>query len=113
MKTKTICLFAAAALVGGCAETRQHQGAAVDTDYNVLTGGPVSGTTLQDLPPAVRETLKERAPHAEVVDIDKTTRNGEVVYEISLSGSGWNGWNPKMYITESGKALAGSAASGQ
>lgn len=112
MKLKTICWVAAAAVLAGCAQP-SPQGAAVDTDYNVLTGGPVTGTTVQDLPSAVQETLKERAPHAEVADIDRTSRNGEVVYEITLSGSGWNGWSPKVYITETGKALAGSAASGQ
>jgi hypothetical protein len=82
----TVSLIGAAALLAGCTETpEQHMGAAVDNDQNVLTGGPITGTTLDDLPPAVKESLKQRVPHAEIATIEKSKRNGRLVYEFNFS----------------------------
>lgn len=103
MKTYILGLLVAAGLVTGCTETRQHMGAAAENDHNVLTGGPMTGTTLSDLPQAVRSTLSSQDPNAEIADIDKTTRNGQVVYEISFTEPGKN---PKMYITADGQILS-------
>ena len=89
-------------MVAACRQTPQDMGAAVDHDQNVLTGGPITGITLQDLPPAVKETLKERVPHAEITLIDRATRNGEVVYKFTFTESSST---PKLYVSEDGKVL--------
>ena len=81
---------------------RKNMGASNENDQNVLTGGPVTGTRLADLPERVRETLKERVPTAEVADIDKQTMDGQVVYKISFAEPGKN---PTIYITIDGKVV--------
>jgi hypothetical protein len=110
MKIQILCSLAAAALLMGCAETRHDMGAAVQNDQNVLTGGPVTGTTLADLPQAVKNTLRQRAPRAEIADIDQTTRDGRVVYEVSFIEQGKN---PKLYISEDGQLLPERAGMAQ
>src|ERR1700748_3673749 len=85
----------------GCTSTPQHWGAAVDNDQNVLTGGPITGTTIQDLPDSVKETLKARVPHAEIAGINKTRRDGEVVYDISFIDSD----NAEIYLRADGQIL--------
>lgn len=77
-------LIAAAALLAGCTDTPKYMGAAVDHDQNVLTGGPITGTTIDDLPKPVKQTLMLRVPHAEIASIEKTHRGAQVVYEISF-----------------------------
>lgn len=73
-------------ILAGCTETpEQNMGAAVDNDQNVLTGGPITGTTIDDLPAAVKETLKDQVPHAEIATIEKARRNGVTVYEFNFS----------------------------
>jgi len=102
MKYQILCAVAAVALATGCAEMRKHAGASSENDQNVLTGGPVTGTRIKDLPSAVRETLKQRVPTAEVADIDKQTREGRTVYKISFMESGKN---PAVYIAEDGTVM--------
>jgi hypothetical protein len=102
MKTQILCAVAAVALITGCAETRKNMGAASENDQNVLTGGPVTGTKLKDLPQPVRDTLKERMGSAEIADIDKKTQNGKVVYKISFAEAGKN---PSIYIAEDGNVV--------
>ena len=101
MRFNIFAFFAAVALLAGCSETPQYMGAAVDNDQNVLTGGPITGTTLQDLPAAVKETLKEQVPHAEIASIIKKRRDKNVVYEISFL----NSENPNIYLRDDGKVL--------
>jgi hypothetical protein len=97
-----LALLMTAALLTGCAKTHSHVGGAADRDQNVLTGGPMTGTTIDDLPDAVRSALRRQVPRAEVADIDKTMRGEEEVYEISFSEPGRN---PKMFITGLGKIV--------
>jgi hypothetical protein len=80
----------------GCAEIRQY-GAGGDVDKNVLTGGPIRGTTIADLPPAVKDTLEERVPNESIADIDKTTRDGRPAYAFRFSG------HKKMCILDDGE----------
>ena len=78
-------------------------GGSVENDHNVLTGGPVTGTSIQDLPPAVKTALKRHAPDGEIADIDKLMRGGRVVYEISFTEPAKN---PKLFITADGRLLS-------
>lgn len=102
MKTQIWCLVASIALLVGCAEMRKHMGGGANADNNVLTGGPVTGTTIKDLPEPVKNTLKEKTPNAEVADIDKQTQGGRTVYRITFSEPGKN---PTMYIAEDGSVV--------
>ena len=102
MRIQSICsMAAAAALLVGCssAETRKHAGGPNLNDQNVLSGGPVVGTTLADLPAPVKHTLQQQMPTAEVADIDKVERNGKIVYEITFAEPGKN---PTIYIAADG-----------
>lgn len=106
MKLRIFSVIAVAAIMAvGCRQTPEHMGAAVDNDSNVLTGGPITGITLQDLPPAVKETIKQQAPHAEIELIEKKTRNGEPVYAFTFTESSNT---PKLYVSEDGRALPAS-----
>jgi hypothetical protein len=98
MKTQILCAMAAAALLVGCSGMREGMGGA-QNDRNVLTGGPVTGTTINDLPQPVKNKLKELAPSAEIADIDKLTQGGRVIYRITFTESGRN---PTMYISQDG-----------
>jgi len=102
MKTHILCVIASIALLVGCAEMRKHMGGGKDSDQNVMTGGPVTGTTIKDLPEAVKNTLKEKTPNAEIADIDKQSQNGRVVYRITFAEPGKN---PTMYIAEDGNIV--------
>lgn len=99
MKPAILSLLIAAGLLAGCAGS--HQGGA-DSDHNVLTGGPENGTTLKDVPSAVRNTLQRIAPHAEVADIDQSLRDGQVVYEISFTEPSHY---PKVYVDREGQVV--------
>ena len=104
MKTEILCALAAIALVTGCSETRKNMGASNENDRNVLTGGPVTGTRIKDLPTAVQDTLKQRFADAEVADIDKQNRDGRTVYKISFMQPGKN---PTIYVAEDGSMVEG------
>ena len=98
MKNQILCAIAVIGLATGCAEWRKHMGASKENDQNVLTGGPITGTKLTDLPKPVRNTLKEQAPTAEVADIDKQTKDGQFAPH-SLAGY-WRygrGWSPYQH----------------
>lgn len=105
MRLKIFAMVAFAAIMVGCRQTPEHMGAAVDNDSNVLTGGPITGVTLQDLPPAITETLKQQVPHAEIKVIKKKTRKGEPVYEFTFTESSNT---PRLYVSEDGKVLQAS-----
>lgn len=98
-------VLAFGAIIAGCRQTPQNMGSAVDRDSNVLTGGPITGTTLQDLPPAIEETLKQQVPHAKIDLIEKKTRDGQLVYEFTFTDSSNT---PKLYVSEDGKVLPAS-----
>ena len=102
MKIKILSAIAVAALITGCAETRKHAGASAENDNNVLTGGPVVGTKIKDLPTPVQTTLQQRAPTAEIAGIDKERENGRTYYKISFIEPGRN---PIMWIAEDGTVL--------
>jgi hypothetical protein len=99
---KTIpTLLAAALLLAGCTETPKYMGGPVDRDQNVLTGGPITGTTIQNLPRAVKDTLKQRVPHEEINTIDSYRRDGQVIYEFTFVNSDIS----KLFIREDGEPV--------
>ena len=102
MRIKIFASIAVAALLAGCTETPKYSGAPVDTDQNVLTGGPITGTTIQDVPQSVKNALKSRTPHAEIAGIVKTHRDGRVVYDISFIDMENT---PEIYLRDDGKVM--------
>jgi hypothetical protein len=103
MRPQILLIISVAAMVAGC-KTLEPTGSAIDNDQNVMTGGPITGTTIQDLPQAVKNTLEEEVPEAEIARMHKITDSkGNVSYEISFTEPGKT---PKMYISEDGKILA-------
>jgi len=101
MKTQILCAIAFAALLVGCSGMREGMGGA-EHDKNVLTGGPVTGTTINDLPQPVKNKLKELVPTAEIADIDKQSQGGRFIYRITFTESGRN---PTMYIAQDGTVV--------
>jgi hypothetical protein len=101
MKTQILCAIASAALLLGCSEMRKSMGG-TEHDKNVLTGGPVTGTTINDLPQAVKNTLKEKAGSAEIADIDKQSQGGRFIYRITFTEPAKN---PTMYISQDGSIV--------
>lgn len=77
----------------------KDKGGGAENDHNVLTGGPVTGTTIKDLPEAVKNTLKEKAPNGEIADIDRESQGGRFIYRITFSEPARN---PTMYISQDG-----------
>ncbi|HWD91453.1 MAG TPA: hypothetical protein VG938_03805 [Verrucomicrobiae bacterium] len=84
LRIKIFILTTALALAAGCTQTPQFQGAAVDNDQNVLTGGPITGVTIDDLPKSVKNALKQRVPHAEIAGITRTRVDHHAIYEVSF-----------------------------
>jgi hypothetical protein len=102
MKTRIACAIAFVALLLGCSQMRNNMGGGAENDNNVLTGGPVTGTTINDLPKPVKDTLKAKAPTAEIADIDKQSQGGRIIYRITFTESGKN---PTMYISQDGSIV--------
>ena len=73
-----------------------------NNDHDVLTGGPVTGTTINDLPEPVKHTLKETRPNAEIADIDKQAGGGRVIYRIIFTDPARNS---TMFIDEDGSIV--------
>src|SRR5436190_5637710 len=99
MKNKILCAIAVVALVAGCARMREHMGGSSDNHATVLTGGPTTGITVKDLPHAVKNTLKEQVPAAEVATIDKETQNGLTVFKVTFTDPTKF---PTMYLNKDG-----------
>src|SRR5947208_1345328 len=95
-------LAALVALAPGCALFNRNARGGADTDNNVLTGGPVSGIQIKNLPQAVKRVLREKAPAAEIADIANRNRDGKLVYRIVFSEPVKN---PTLYIAEDGTVM--------
>jgi len=100
MKTPLLCVALALGLTCGCYH-RQHMGGA-GSDHNVLTGGPVTGTRISDLPQAVKDTLSSQVPSGEVADIDKQVLGSQVIYKISFADPSNT---PSLYISQDGRVV--------
>ena len=89
-------------LVSGCAWSGKHTGASDYNDQNVLTGGPAVGMTIKDLPQAVKDTLKEKDPTAEISSIDRETISGKTVYKVNFLDS--NKF-PPLWVADDGSLV--------
>jgi hypothetical protein len=98
MKLEVLCL-GTLLITSGCSHFRHNAGGAADTDHNVLTGGPITGIRIKDLPPPVRQVLRAQAPSAEVADVSTRTRDGRLIYRVVFSEPARN---PTLYIAEDG-----------
>ena len=102
MKIRILCAIAVAGLLSGCAWTGKHVGSSAYNDENVLTGGPTVGTTINDLPQAVKNTLTQKVPRAEISDIERENVNGQSVYKIDFLDKTKN---PEMWISGDGSLV--------
>jgi uncharacterized membrane protein YkoI len=102
MNIKAIALVGLFVATSGCTQFRKAMGASADADNDVLTGGPVTGTRIADLPEKVRKTLREREPGAEIADIEQDRQQGKVVYKISFAHPRKS---PFIYIAEDGTVV--------
>ncbi len=102
MWRKTLWVFVVVMLATGCAQTRKDAGGGFGSQQDVLTGGPITGTTINDLPPSVKQTLRARAPKAEIADIEIQSRDGRTVYKIAFVEPGRN---PTIWVAEDGQTL--------
>lgn len=103
MRITSLAIILAVAMLAGCSDTpEENMGAAVDNDHNVLTGGPITGTTIDALPPAVKETLRQRVPHAKIATIEKSKRDGQTVYEFNFTRPDQT---PHIYVRADGAIL--------
>ncbi len=102
MRIWIFAVIAATAMVTSCTQTPRNMGAAVDNDSNVLTGGPITGVTLEDLPESVKHTLKETVPHAEIVSIQRFSRDGSVIYDFHFTEPESN---PDLFVSEEGRVV--------
>ena len=86
----------------GCSGFRKNAGGSAQNDQNVMTGGPVTGVRIADLPGPVQRVLRKAEPSAEVADIQQRTHDGRLVYRIVFSDPVRN---PTMYIAEDGTIM--------
>lgn len=70
-----------------------------------LTGGPVTGLTLSDLPPKVVKAIQQRAPDAEIDFISKQTLGDQTTYVIAFKDHA----RPALHLGQDGTVLKETA----
>src|SRR6185503_13778373 len=63
------------------------------------------GTQLSEAPPSVQATVKRVVSNAEIEDVDRETKDGQVVYDVEVKQEGLN---RHLKIAENGTLLADS-----
>lgn len=58
---------------------------------------------FNELPPAVQKTVRAQAPDAEIASVDRQTKDGVDVYEITLRQ---NGGKPKLLVAPDGRLVS-------
>ena len=66
------------------------------------TGSQASGLKLDDLPSNVVETIRHKAPTAEIQTINRITSEGEIFYHVDFKDPARN---PKLLIRDDGRVL--------
>jgi hypothetical protein len=103
MKIQILCAIAILGLLSGCAWTGKHTGGSEYNDQNVLTGGPMTGITIKDLPQSVKDTLQQKVPTAEISNIQRENMGGKSVYKFTFLDPDKN---PPMWIAEDGNVVS-------
>jgi uncharacterized membrane protein YkoI len=67
--------------------------------------GTYLGTQLSEAPAAVQATVKRTVSNAEIEDVDRETKNGQIVYDVEVKQEGLN---RHLMIAEDGNLLADS-----
>ena len=96
MKTQLMTLLAASCLLAGCERNQVEQ---ASQEFN-------------QLPAPVQATIREKAPNAEIADVEKRTRNGVDIYTVQFRDKDRY---PAMEVAADGmlvKYEAGTAAMG-
>jgi hypothetical protein len=104
MKIQILCAFAILSLLSGCAWSGKHTGGSDYNDQNVLTGGPVVGMTIKDLPQTVKDSLKQKVPTAEISNIQRENMSGKTVYKIDFLDS--NKYPPLWFADDGNQVTA-------
>ena len=102
MKTQILSAIAVLGLFSGCAWSGKHTGASDYNDQDVLTGGPVVGMTIKDLPQTVKDALEQKVPKGEISNIRRENMSGKSVYKIDFLDA--NKY-PPLWIAEDGNLL--------
>jgi len=77
-----------------------------DNDKTIIgRTGAYRGTQLSEAPPAVQATVKKTVSSAEVVDVDRETKDGRVSYDIEVKQ---DGLNRHLQIAEDGTLISDS-----
>lgn len=93
MKKNIFASLALAALLAGCA-TAERQAERIG--YH--------GAQMQDMSTAAQSTVKQQVGDAQILDIDKETRSGQTVYEVTFQPAG-GGAKEKLHVAEDGTLL--------
>ena len=75
-------------------------GAPQDT-VGMLTGGPVTGVTLSDLPPKAIKAIQQYAPDAEIDFITKETHGDKIAYLVTFKKNA----HPPLRLAQDGTIL--------
>ena len=100
MKSRLVGVVIAALLAAGCATENKAQMAAHHTVYNKPLTSP--GAKFGALPPPVQRTVLAEAGPAEVVDAERDTSSGRVVYKVYFLESDIF---PPLYVAPDGSVL--------
>lgn len=73
---------------------------------SIVTGGPVTGVTLNDLPPAVVKSLQRCVPDAVVDSIVKQVKGDQATYVVTFKDRA----HPAMQFASDGSVVAGQTA---
>ena len=104
MKTQILCAIAVVGLLSGCAWSGKHTGASDYNDQSVLTGGPMVGMTIKDLPQTVKDALQQKVPTAEISNIQRQNMTGKTVYKIDFLDS--NKYPPLWFADDGNQVTA-------
>ncbi len=104
MKKQILCAILVAASAVGCSSIGGKGGTA--ENQGVLSSRHVSGVAVNALPQAVKDSLRQQVPTAQISSIDKDTLNGKTVYKITFTD---RARFPEMTVAEDGTVVQSSA----
>jgi len=77
------------------------RGAPADTSA-IISGGPVTGVKVSELPPAVWQTISAREPGAEIAYVNKDTWGDRVIYIVTFKDPPHH---PRLHVAADGTVL--------